>query len=66
MNEWRLYCGNLITVNILNMSEAIMGMEYRQLDLTVTNENIISDAKNLLNILCAHWDENEIIIKVRV
>ena len=43
-----------------------MGMEYRKLDLTVTNENVVSDAKNLLNILCPHWNEEEIIIKVRV
>ena len=45
---------------------SIMGMEYKELDLIVTNENIISDAKNLLNILRPHWNVDEIIIKVRV
>ena len=48
------------------MSKTTMGMEYRKLDLTVTDDNITEDAKKLLNILCPHWDEKEIIIKVRM
>ena len=43
-----------------------MGMEYRKLDLTVTDDNITEDAKKLLNMLGLHWDKKKIIIKVRM
>ena len=43
---------------------SLMQMEYRELDITVTNENIEKDAHHVLKAIRPQWKKEEVIVKV--